>query len=191
MLAREGFRANLINGRLFDFCQREITSGWSIWALVGPEPKIGFRNACWRHYPTQIVWHGKGRHVMRGRCVALLQNFQRRLDDQERADCADSVCWVNGQCCYIEKHSYSISFICPSKSEEYVRAGVSPFRIDGIENPTTLETKLLDEDGRIAKSQRPNGNAFKSIRIIRKNEDIGSLFDVRMSAFDKLQGKGN
>jgi hypothetical protein len=68
---------------------------------------------------------------------------------------------------------------------------VSPFRIDGIENPTTLETKLLDEDGRTAKSQRPNGNAFKSIRIIRKNEDIGSLFDVRMSAFDKLQGKGN
>ena len=60
--------------------------------------------------------------------------------------------------------------------------------LEGIENPTTLETKLLDEDGRIPKSQRPNGNAFKSIRIIRKNEDIGSLFDVRMSAFDKLQG---
>jgi hypothetical protein len=60
--------------------------------------------------------------------------------------------------------------------------------LEGIENPTTLETKLLDEDGRVPKSQRPNGNAFKSIRIIRKNEDIGSLFDVRMSAFEKLQG---
>jgi hypothetical protein len=68
---------------------------------------------------------------------------------------------------------------------------MSPSIIGGIENPTTLETKLLDEDGRIPKSQRPNGNAFKSIRIIRKNEDIGSLFDVRMSAFDKLQSKGN
>ena len=65
---------------------------------------------------------------------------------------------------------------------------MEPLVLEGIENPTTLETKLLDEDGRIPKSQRPNGNAFKSIRIIRKNEDIGSLFDVRMSAFDKLQG---
>ena len=61
--------------------------------------------------------------------------------------------------------------------------------LEGIENPTTLETKLLDEDGRIPKSERPNGNAFKCIRIIRKNEDIGTLFDVRMSAFEKLKGK--
>lgn len=69
-----------------------------------------------------------------------------------------------------------------------MRAGLKPLIIEGIENPSTLETRLLDEDGRIPKSQRPNGNAFKCIRIIRKNEDIGSLFDVRMSAFDKLQG---
>jgi hypothetical protein len=60
--------------------------------------------------------------------------------------------------------------------------------IDSIENPTTLETKLLDVDGRVKKSERPNGNAFKIIRIIRGSEDIGSLFDVRMSAFDKLNG---
>jgi len=60
--------------------------------------------------------------------------------------------------------------------------------IEGIENPSTLETKLLDEDGRIPRSYRPNGNAFKAIRIIRGSEDIGSLFDVRMSAFDKIHG---
>jgi hypothetical protein len=60
--------------------------------------------------------------------------------------------------------------------------------IDSIENPTTLETKLLDIDGRVKKSERPNGNAFKSIRIFRGSEDIGSLFDVRMTAFDKLNG---
>jgi hypothetical protein len=60
--------------------------------------------------------------------------------------------------------------------------------IANIENPTALETKLLDIDGKVQKSERPNGNAFKSIRIIRGSEDIGSLFDVRMSAFDKLNG---
>lgn len=58
--------------------------------------------------------------------------------------------------------------------------------VEGIENPTTLETRLLDEDGRVMK--RPNGNAFKVIRVIRGSEDIGSLFDVRMSAFEKLHG---
>jgi hypothetical protein len=63
---------------------------------------------------------------------------------------------------------------------------LTPLTVDGIENPTTLETRILDEDGRITRSNRPNGNAFKSIRIIRGSEDIGSLFDVRMSAFDKL-----
>ena len=72
--------------------------------------------------------------------------------------------------------------------EEYLRAGIEPVVIEDIENPTTLETKLLDLDGRVLKSYRPNGNAFKSIRIIRGSEDIGSLFDVRMSAFDKLNG---
>jgi hypothetical protein len=65
---------------------------------------------------------------------------------------------------------------------------LKPLPVDGIENPTTLETRILDEDGRITRSNRPNGNAFKSIRIIRGSEDIGSLFDVRMSAFDKLNG---
>jgi hypothetical protein len=50
---------------------------------------------------------------------------------------------------------------------------------------------LLDEDGRVKRSNRPHGNAFKSIRIVRGSEDLGSLFDVRMSAFDKLQGLVN
>jgi len=92
-------------------------------------------------------------------------------------------------CTQIDGQTFSLSFRCPPKSEEYLRAGLEPLILEGIENPTTLETELLDEDGRIPKYQRPNGNAFKCIRIIRKNEDIGTLFDVRMSAFEKLQGK--
>ena len=82
--------------------------------------------------------------------------------------------------------SFSLSFHCPPGTAEYVSADVEPFVIGGVDNPTTLETQLLDEDGRIARGKRPNGNAFKAIRIVRGTEDIGSLFDVRMSAFDKL-----
>ena len=87
----------------------------------------------------------------------------------------------------MDKQSFALTFHCPPKQEEYIRAETEPYVIDGIDNPTLLETKLLDQDGRLPKSKRPNANAFKSIRIIRGSEDIGSLFDVRMSAFDKLQ----
>jgi hypothetical protein len=86
----------------------------------------------------------------------------------------------------VDKESFLLDFNCPPETEEYIRTGSKPVVIDKIENPTTLETRLLDEDGRVRKSSRPNGNAFKSIRVIRGTEDIGSLFDVRMSAFDKL-----
>ncbi|GES97845.1 hypothetical protein RCL_jg3613.t2 [Rhizophagus clarus] len=37
--------------------------------------------------------------------------------------------------------------------------------IDDIHNPTRLENEVLDFDGRIAKSSRPNGNAFKNFSI--------------------------
>jgi hypothetical protein len=79
-----------------------------------------------------------------------------------------------------------LTFNCPHGTAEYVSADVDPFVIEDVDNPTKLETLLLDEDGRIPRGERPNGNAFKAIRIVRGTEDIGSLFDVRMSAFDKL-----
>jgi hypothetical protein len=92
------------------------------------------------------------------------------------------------ECISIDKNSFSLAFNCPSGTAEYLRSGFDPVVIDEVENPTALETRILDEDGRIAKSNRPNGNAFKSIRVVRRSEDIGSLFDVRMSGFDKLHG---
>jgi hypothetical protein len=35
-------------------------------------------------------------------------------------------------------------------------------------SPSLLETGLLDVNGRLEKSQRPNGNAWKSISVWRK-----------------------
>jgi len=81
-----------------------------------------------------------------------------------------------------------LTFACPPETAAYIRSGLQPIIIDQVENPSALESRLLDEDGRITRSNRPNGNAFKSIRVIRGSEDIGRLFDVRMSAFDKLHG---
>ena len=86
----------------------------------------------------------------------------------------------------VDPDTFSLTFHCPPKREEYLKSGTTPLVIENIETPSMLETHLLDEDGRIDRSTRPNGNAFKVIRITRGTEDIGSLFDVRMSAFEKL-----
>ncbi|GET03735.1 hypothetical protein GLOIN_2v1520285 [Rhizophagus clarus] len=49
--------------------------------------------------------------------------------------------------------------------------------IDDIHNPTRLENEVLDFDGRIAKSSRPNGNAFKNFSIVRSEDYTPSLFE--------------
>ena len=94
--------------------------------------------------------------------------------------------FANLSCIHVDQESFALTFHCPPKEDEYIRSGTEPVVIDGVDNPTLLEKRLLDQDGRVPKSKRPNGNAFKSIRIVRGSEDIGSLFDVRMSAFEKL-----
>jgi hypothetical protein len=54
---------------------------------------------------------------------------------------------------------------------------------EDFETPTALETKILDHHGEVARDKRPNGNAFKSIRLIRNGKDLGRLFDIRKDAF--------
>ncbi|KAI8824839.1 ASXH domain-containing protein [Fimicolochytrium jonesii] len=48
-----------------------------------------------------------------------------------------------------------------------------------ITNPTRLETYILDQDGRVAKSRRPNGNAWKSMVLVRGAREVGRLAELR------------
>ncbi|CAG8510224.1 12137_t:CDS:2 [Ambispora leptoticha] len=50
---------------------------------------------------------------------------------------------------------------------------------------TSLETKVLDDDGRVGKKQRPNGNAYKSFRVIRAGYDLGTIFALRSEYYEK------
>lgn len=54
---------------------------------------------------------------------------------------------------------------------------------EDFETPTALETKILDQHGKVSKDKRPNGNAFKSIRLLRNGKDLGRLFDIRKDGF--------
>jgi hypothetical protein len=157
---------------------------------VGTETEASYGDACRRHHKAQGYRHGNAEYAPSGRCLEICQRLQGRRHSQE-GDCGNvATLLFSLQCAAIDESSFSLAFRCPPDQDEYIRSGVAPVIIEGIENPTTLETKLLDEDGRIPREYRPHGNAFKTIRIIRGTEDIGSLFDVRMSAFDKIHGTG-
>ncbi|KAL0082193.1 hypothetical protein J3Q64DRAFT_1722193 [Phycomyces blakesleeanus] len=91
----------------------------------------------------------------------------------------------------IYKRNFSACKVIVSKSMKVVEAtgdtGIS-IELDGqhfkdFETPTALETKILDENGEVSKDRRPNGNAFKSIRLFRDGNDLGRLFDIRKDGF--------
>ncbi|CAO3658909.1 hypothetical protein G6F70_000775 [Rhizopus microsporus] len=93
----------------------------------------------------------------------------------------------------VYKRNFSACKIVVCKSMTVVKAsglsGIS-IQLDGqifedFETPTALETKILDHHGKVSKDKRPNGNAFKSIRLIRAGKDLGRLFDIRKDSFEE------
>lgn len=71
-----------------------------------------------------------------------------------------------------------MDFSYPPGTAEWTRDGIADKTVENVASLTALEALLLKEDGR-APEKLPNGNAFKTIRVIRKGEDIGCMFDVR------------
>ncbi|CAG8460600.1 4206_t:CDS:2 [Ambispora leptoticha] len=53
---------------------------------------------------------------------------------------------------------------------------------------SSLETKVLDDDGSVSKQQRPNGNANKNFRVIRAGRDLGTIFVLRSEFYEKTRG---
>lgn len=61
----------------------------------------------------------------------------------------------------------------PSDVEDYI-----PISITSL---AALEEKIVALDGKF--TGKVNGNAWKSIRVKRQEQDIGSLFDIRENFF--------
>ncbi|KAI8145059.1 hypothetical protein BJV82DRAFT_512005 [Fennellomyces sp. T-0311] len=96
----------------------------------------------------------------------------------------------------VYKRNFSACKVVVSKSMTVVKAngstGIS-IELDNeifedFETPTALETKILDQHGKVSKDKRPNGNAFKSIRLLRGGKDLGRLFDIRKDGFGETNG---
>ncbi len=50
--------------------------------------------------------------------------------------------------------------------------------IPGVGAPGKVENKALEEYGI---TNAPNANAWKTIRVMRDNQDLGSLWDIRQA----------
>lgn len=77
-----------------------------------------------------------------------------------------------------------MGFSYPPGRNEWEKKDVENKIIDKVDSMTKLENAMMKEDGR-APNPIPNGNAFKTMRIIRKGEDIGSIFDVRAKFYQQ------
>ncbi|KAI9017397.1 hypothetical protein BC832DRAFT_544487 [Gaertneriomyces semiglobifer] len=60
-----------------------------------------------------------------------------------------------------------------------------------IDSPTRLETLILDLDRRVPRKDRPNGNAWKSIRLKRNGKELGKLWNVRNELASMKYNKRN
>ena len=71
--------------------------------------------------------------------------------------------------------------ICPAEGES--ASTEETVILWTVENVRALENKILEVDGRV-KDPYPH-NSWKTIRCQRNNQDLGSLFDVRESYWNR------
>lgn len=65
----------------------------------------------------------------------------------------------------------------PSSQLSAIPSDVDDVVLASITTLQALEEKIVTIDGRLGK--KVDGNAFKSIRVKRNNQDLGSLFEIR------------
>ncbi|OBT58473.1 hypothetical protein VE04_01514 [Pseudogymnoascus sp. 24MN13] len=59
--------------------------------------------------------------------------------------------------------------------------------ITEINGPERICKAAVEADGRV-KGKLPNGNSWKTVRVLRNNQDLGTLWDIRQALHFSLQG---
>ena len=79
--------------------------------------------------------------------------------------------------CDAEAPSMAEPSPAPSSQLSAIPSDVDDVVLASITTLQALEEKIVTIDGRLGK--KVDGNAFKSIRVKRNNQDLGSLFEIR------------
>ncbi|KAJ5203902.1 uncharacterized protein N7498_004781 [Penicillium cinerascens] len=90
----------------------------------------------------------------------------------------------------LEPQSQTQSQPNPKPPLHLIPYGPNEVIITGIKTPRNLVSNLLQIDGRPKEGAR-SANAWKEIRCYRKNQDMGSLFEVRQTWYYKQKQKWN
>jgi hypothetical protein len=77
-----------------------------------------------------------------------------------------------------------MTFTYPPKRMKTAAHGIENLTITGVTSPSTLERELCMEDGS-GPARLPNGNAFKTLHIIRNGEELGYLFELRSTFYQQ------
>lgn len=81
------------------------------------------------------------------------------------------------------KEEGTLNFSYPPGTAEWHTDDVPDKIIKNVMSLQALETLLCKENG-TGPERLPNGNAWKTIRIVRKGEDIGCIFDQRVKYYN-------
>ncbi|ODQ51843.1 hypothetical protein SAICODRAFT_8432 [Saitoella complicata NRRL Y-17804] len=87
----------------------------------------------------------------------------------------------------IDPQTSALTFSVPAGVLELLTPDGPALTVENIISATGLETVILDIDSRTTKQTRPNGNAWKRFRVRRRNQDLGSLFEIRQRVWGGLQ----
>ncbi|BFZ62314.1 hypothetical protein YB2330_003405 [Saitoella coloradoensis] len=87
----------------------------------------------------------------------------------------------------IDPQISALTFSVPAGVLELLTPEGPSLTVENVISATGLETVILDIDGRTTKQTRPNGNAWKCFRVRRRNQDLGSLFEIRQRVWGGLQ----
>jgi hypothetical protein len=79
----------------------------------------------------------------------------------------------------LDKKSGMLNFSYPPGPAEWHQDNVADKTIENVASLQALEDFLCKESGN-APEELPNGNAWSTIRVIRKGQDIGCMFDIRV-----------
>lgn len=79
-----------------------------------------------------------------------------------------------------------MDFSFPPGAHEFENADRENIIMENVLSMGALENRMIMETGKVEKI--PNGNAIKTIRVIRRGEDIGSIFDLRAKFWGQYLG---
>jgi hypothetical protein len=79
-----------------------------------------------------------------------------------------------------------MKFQIPPAQQKFTKGDLDEV-VDGITGPEALGKECVRIDGRLDQNNLPNGNSWKVIRVVRNNQDLGTIWDIRQALAFRIE----